>query len=106
MNSRFTAVETSLNKVEFRWKWFRVLEHSLLLASIGCLLVLILGGAIVAGLITSKPMAITLFICLAVLFTLAWFVMIIIVAAASPDRNWLAAAVEHADRRMMDRLNT
>jgi len=106
MNLRFTVVETTLNRAEFRWKWLRFLRHTFLLGIILCLLVLLFGGAIAFGWITSKALATTFFALLAVLGLIAWAVIVIGVAAGATDRSWLAAALERVDRRLLDRLNT
>jgi hypothetical protein len=106
MNSRFTVVETSLNRAEFRWKWLKFLQHSFTLGGIVALLVLLFGWAMAAGWVTSRALATTFFAVLAVAGFIAWIVIIIGVAIGSPDRNWLAAAVERVDRRLLDRLNT
>ena len=106
MNFRFTSVETSLNRAEFRWKWLRFLEFSFLLGALLGFLVLLFGVAIVLGLVASKSLVTTLFASLAIFGLVAWVVLIIWVAASSPDRDGLAAAMERADRRLMDRLNT
>jgi len=106
MNFRFTVVEMSLNRAEFRWKWLKFLQHSFALGGIVCLLFLTLGGAILAGWLTSKVLGIALFAVIALLGFLAWIAVIISVAAGSPDRNWLASALERVDRRLLDRLNT
>ncbi len=106
MNHRFTIVETSLNRAEFRWKWLRFLQHSFVLCGVLCLLVLLLGGAILVGWVTSKALATTFFALLAVAGFIAWAVILISVVAGTPDRTWLAAAVERVDRRLLDRLNT
>ncbi len=106
MNFRFTVVETSLNRAEFRWKWLKFLQYSFVLGGIVCLLLLILGGVIVAGWLTSKTLGIGLFALIALVGFLAWIAVIISVAAGSPDRNWLASALEKVDRRLLDRLHT
>ncbi len=106
MNPRFTVVETTLNRAEFRWKWLRFLRHTFLLGIILCLLVLLFGGAVAFGWITSKALATTFFALLAVLGLIAWAVIVIGVAAGATDRSWLAAALERVDRRLLDRLNT
>jgi hypothetical protein len=102
----FTVVETSLNRAEFRWKWLKFLQHSFLLGGVVSLLVLLFGGAILLGWVTNKALATTFFALLAVSAFIAWAVIIISVMAGSPDRTWLAAAVERVDRRLRDRLNT
>src|SRR6266436_4402870 len=106
MNFRFTAVETSLNRAEFRWKWLKFLELSCLVGGIACLLALLFGAAMLLGFISSKSLAATIFASMAVLTFLAWIVIIICVAAATPGRNWLAAALERVEPRLLDRLNT
>ena len=106
MNFRFTVVETSLNRAEFRWKWLRFFQYSFLLGGILSLVVLLFGGAIVLGWVTSKAFATAVFVMLGVVGFIAWAVIIISVMAGAPDRNWLAAAVERVDRRLLDRLNT
>jgi hypothetical protein len=106
MSYRYTIVETSLNRAEFRWKWLRFLEHSFLLGSILCLLLLLCGGAILLGWITSKAVVTAGLAMLAVVGFVAWAIMIIGVMAGAPNARWLAAAVERVDRRLLDRLNT
>jgi hypothetical protein len=106
MNFRFTVVETSLNRAEFRWKWLRFLQHSFLLGGILCALVLVFGGAILFGWVTSKGLATTFFALLAMVGFIAWAVIIISVLAGAPDRSWLAAALERVNPRLLDRLNT
>jgi hypothetical protein len=106
MNFRFAVVETSLNRAEFRWKWLRFVQHSAVLGSFLCLLVLFFGGAIECGWVTSKPLALAVLSILGGLGFVAWMVVLISIMAGSPDRNWLAAALERVDRRLLDRLNT
>ena len=106
MNFRFTVVETSLNRAEFRWKWLRFLERSLLLGIVLTGLVMLFGGVLVLGWVASKALAITFFTLVAVLGFIAWAVIIIAIAAGNADRPWLAAAIERVDPRLLDRLNT
>src|SRR5215468_11151612 len=106
MQFRFTTVETSLNRAEFRWKWLRFLQHTFALGIVLCLLTLSFALAIIGGWITSKSVAITIVTILAISAALVWIVIAIAVVAGSPERNWLAAAVERVDRRLLDRLNT
>jgi hypothetical protein len=106
MNSRFTVVETSLNQAEFRWKWLRLLQHSFLLGVILCLLVLLFGGAIIFGWVANKALATTFFALLGMAGFVAWAVILISVLAGAPERSWLAAALERANPRLLDRLNT
>jgi hypothetical protein len=106
MSFRFTVVEMSLNRAEFRWKWLRFLQRSFVLGIVLCGLVLLLGAAILAGWITSKELAGTLFAVLAMTGFIAWAFIIIGVLVGAPDRGWLAAALERVDPRLHDRLNT
>src|SRR5436190_17221363 len=106
MNSRFTVVETSLNRVEFRWKWLRLVERTVVLLAVVCALVLLLGAAMVWGWLTSKSAAVVCFWGLAGLAALSWAIILIAVAAGAPARHWLAAALERVDPRLLDRLNT
>ena len=87
MSFRFTIVETSLNQVEFRWKWLRFLQHSFLLGGILCLVVLALGGAVIAGWVTSKALVTTLFGLLGLGGFVAWAVITISVLAGAPERT-------------------
>ena len=106
MSNRYTVVETSLNRAEFRWKWLKFLRHSFLLGGILCALVLLFGGAIILGWVTSKALATTFVALLGMVGFIAWAVIIISVLAGSPDRSWLAAALERVNPRLLDRLNT
>jgi hypothetical protein len=106
MNYRFTVVETSLNRAEFRWKWLKFLQHSFLLGSVLCALVLLFVGGIICGWVTSKALAMTFFSLLGMVGFITWAVIIISVMAGSPDRSWLAAALERVNPRLLDRLNT
>ena len=106
MSNRYTVVETSLNRAEFRWKWLKFLQHSFLLGSIICALVLLFGGAVIVGWVTSTALATTFFAVLAIVAFIAWAVIIISVLAGSPDRSWLAAGLERVNPRLLDRLNT
>ena len=102
----FTVVETSLNRAEFRWKWLQFLRHTFLLGSILCLLVLLVGVAMLRGWVTNTGLATTFLGLLGVVGFIAWAIIIISVMAGAPDRGWLAASVERVDRRLLDRLNT
>ena len=106
MSNRYSVVETTLNRAEFRWKWLKFLQHSFLLGCILCALVLLFGGAILLGWVTSKSFAATFFALLAIAAFIAWAVIIISILAGAPDRTWLAAALERVNPRLLDRLNT
>src|ERR1043166_5758039 len=106
MNFGFTIVETSLNQAEFRWKWLRSWQRSFALATAFCLALVVLGSAILLGWLTSKIAALAILTALGILGFITWLVLVIVVAASSPDRNWLAAALERVDNRLLDRLNT
>lgn len=106
MQFRFTIVETSLNRAEFRWKWLRFLQHTFTLGIVLCSLTLLLALSILNGWLTSRTLAVALLTSLGILGIIAWVVIVVAVLAGSPDRNWLAAAVERVDPRLLDRLNT
>jgi hypothetical protein len=106
MNFRFTVVERSLNRAEFRWKWLKLWRYSFVLGGIGCFFLLGLGGAILAGWLTNKGLALSLIGIGVVLAFIAWFALLISVMAGRADRNWLARAIERVDSRLLDRLNT
>ena len=106
MNFRFTVLETSVNRAEFRWKALRLLQLSSVLGVVVSLLFLALGAAILGGWIVSKPAAVALVSAIVAAGFVAWAVIIIAVMAGTPERRWLAAAVERVDRRLLDRLNT
>lgn len=106
MQFRFTIVETSLNRAEFRWKWLRLVQYTFALGTVLCLLALSFALAILGGWLTSKATAITVVTSLGILAAIAWLVIIIVVLTGSTERKWLGAAVERVDRRLLDRLNT
>src|SRR5258706_9551348 len=103
MNSRFTVVETSLNRAEFRWKGLRLLQHSFLLGGILCLLTLLFGGAMALGWVTSKTGATAFFAFVAAAGFITWAIIIISVVAGFSHRNRLAAPPQPGDPRLMDR---
>lgn len=106
MSYRFTAVETSLNRAEFRWKWLRFLRRSFILGAVICALLLLFGAAILSGRVASKSLAVAFFLVVGVVGVLVWLVLAVLTLAASPERSRLAAALERVDRRLLDRLNT
>lgn len=106
MNFRFTVLETSLNRAEFRWKWLRFVQVSSVLGIVLCGLMLALGLSIWAGWLTSRSLVYALLGVLCCGGFVAWMVLIISVMASSPDRRRLASAVESVDRRFLDRLHT
>ncbi len=106
MNFRFTVVETSLNRTEFRWKWLRFVQCSSVLGILLCLTALIFGAVIKAGWITSMPLALAFLALWVAAGLIAFIALIISISAREPNRFWLAAALERIDRRFMDRLNT
>src|SRR5262249_4811 len=106
MNYRFTIVETTLNRAEFRWKWLKFLRYSLILGSLLCLIWLMAGVAMLRGWLTDKGHATTFFVCLVVFGLIAWEIVLISALTGTLDRNWLAASLERVDRGLVDRLNT
>jgi hypothetical protein len=106
MNGRFTAVEASLNRAEFRWKGLRFLQRSYVLGILLSLACLFFGGAILLGCVSNKAVAVAFFVVLGAAGMVAWLVILINALAGAPDRRWLASALERVDRRFLDRLNT
>ncbi len=106
VNYRTTAIEASLNRSEFRWKGLRLLQHSFMLGSVLSALALAFGGVILLGWVTSRTAGIAFLGSVAVLGFIAWLVLLIRVAAGGPDRQSLGTALERANPRLMDRLNT
>src|SRR2546423_699719 len=94
------------NRSQFRWKWLRFGRYSFSLGCVLCLLALLFCWAVQKGVILNKGLAIGLAVIVGGLGLIAWCIILLIVAIASPDCNWLAAALERADRRFLDRLNT
>ncbi|HEY5915227.1 MAG TPA: hypothetical protein VJA21_31930 [Verrucomicrobiae bacterium] len=106
MNFRFTVLETSLNRAEFRWKWHRFVQRSSVLGIVVGLLLLLLGVSILQGWITDQNLVLALFGVLCAASLVAWMILVIAIMAATLDRRWLASVVERADRRFLDRLHT
>src|SRR5436189_3579275 len=104
--SGYTIVETSLNRAEFRWKWLLFWQRTFGLGIVLSALLLLFGGAMLGGWITSKTAALIFFMGLGVLGFLSWLVLIIVVAARSPDRNWLASTRDRVDHAFLDRFNS
>jgi len=55
---------------------------------------------------TDQGHAVTLLGCIVVFGLIAWVIVLISALAGTTDRNWLAAALERVDGRLLDRLNT
>ncbi len=106
MNTRFTVVESNLNRVEFRWKWLQFLKLSFILGMVTALIVLGIGVAMSLGHIANRGLAVSLFAGLTILAFIAWAVIMICVAAGAPERSDFAAELERAEPRLMDRLHT
>src|SRR5262245_33746324 len=98
MIRRYTVVETSLNRVEFRWKWLRFLQRTFALGSVLVSLVLMLGVSILLGWVTDKALVIACFVFIAAAGFIAWAITAIAVAAGTHERSWLASAVERVDK--------
>ena len=105
MSSRFTIVETTLNRAELRWKWLRFVRLSSMLGGITALVFLALGLGLRWEWITSKSTATALMTCILFLAFVAELVIMIVVAGDTPARGWLGAAIERVDSRLLDRLN-
>lgn len=106
MSFRFTVVETSLNKAEFRWKWLRFLQFSFLLGSVICGLLLLFAGLILVGWLANRSLAMGLLAVVGMGAFVAWVVLLISILAGTPERNWLAGALEKVNPHLLDRLHT
>ena len=106
MKFRFTIVESNLNRAEFRWKWLHFLQRSSILGIVLSLAAVLFAYAILQGWVTSTSFGIAFFACLAGLGLIAWLVIVIVGIASAVNRQWLAAALERVDSRLLDRLNT
>jgi len=105
-NSQFPVLEASLNRAEFRWKWLRFLKCTSILGVLFCLIFVLFGAAIVFGGIRSHSLVIGITVVLVLCGLLTWVASVIAILISTPERRWLAAALERVERRFFDRLNT
>ncbi|HSU55161.1 MAG TPA: hypothetical protein VLT36_13975, partial [Candidatus Dormibacteraeota bacterium] len=106
MSSRFTVVESSLNRAEFRWKWLRFVRHSAILGGLLAGLMLMFAAAVQGGMEVTRSTAVVFFVLVGTVGFVAWLVVLIAAIATTPERSWLAATLERVDPRLLDRLNT
>lgn len=106
MNFRFSTVETTLNRAEFRWKWLRLLKYTGMVGILVCLGLLAFGEALLAGWALTLGAAWTIIIILLITAFIIWAAIGIAVLSAAPERRWLGAVLEKTQPRLQDRLNT
>ena len=87
MNFRFTIVETSLNRAEFRWKWLKFLRYSFNLGAMLSLICLLAAALMLRGWLTNKTLATAIFVSVGSIGFIAWVVILIGALAGTPDRN-------------------
>jgi hypothetical protein len=100
------TIQDRLDRAATRWRWLRFLQRTATLGIIVTALVLLLGLAIVCGLIKSKG---TVTACLWLLVgggLLASTVSALIVVACQFEQARLARAIERVYPALLDRLNT
>lgn len=106
MNYRGTMVEAALNRVEFHWKWLRLLRRASMLGIGLCLGFCAVAYGIRSGALTDRSVAIGVWAALGLAGSVSLCVVAIRILAGGVERRWLGAALERIDRRWLDRLNT
>jgi hypothetical protein len=106
MTQQNQTAEVRLARAERRWKWLRFFRLTTALLSAGIFILLGLGGAIMAGWLQSRALAETILTAVVAAMLVFWVGLFLAVMARRLDRSKLAAALEQADRRLQDRLNT
>lgn len=106
MNFRFSKIETTLNRAEFRWKWLRLLKYTGILGILVCLGLLAFGEALLAGWVLTQGTAWTLILIFLIASFVSWAAICITVLSAAPERRWLGSVLEKTEPRLHDRLNT
>ena len=106
MRFREPSVETNLERIAGRWKRLRLWQHTLTIAALATLAVLLMGIAMIRGWPDDTSLATGLFALLAVAALMAWLIVAVKVGTEELDRKRLAAKCEEADPRFLDRVNT
>ncbi len=106
MSDGFGVIDSTLNRESSRWRWFRFLGWTFTLGAALSLSVMLLEAAILFGWLESRPLATALLYSLGGLGLAAWIIVAAVVSTGTVERSGLAAALERADRRFLDRLNT
>lgn len=106
MKSRFTAIEATLNRVEFRWKWLRLLKFTGMLGILICLALFTFAEAILSGWAMTQSAAWTALLILLVTGFIIWAAVCIGILSGSLERRWLGGVLEKTQPRLLDRLNT
>ncbi len=99
-------IENTLRETSSWRRLVGFLRRSALVGTIAAAGAFLLGAAAVEGWLTHAGWYRALFALVLVGAALAWFVAVAVTLAAPDRRRELAAAVEHAQDRLLDRLNT
>jgi hypothetical protein len=106
VNFRFSTIEATLNRAEFRWKWLRLLKYTGMLGIVVCLGLLAFGEALLAGWTLTQGAAWTVLLVLLIAAFIVWTAICITILSGAPERRWLGAVLEKTQPRLLDRLNT
>jgi hypothetical protein len=106
MSFRFRAIETTLSRAEFRWKWLRLLKFTGMLGILVCLVLLAFGEAILSGWAMTQGTAWMVLLILLITGFIIWAAVCIGILSGSAERRWLGRALEKTEPRFLDRLNT
>jgi hypothetical protein len=106
VNLRTTAIESSFNRAEFRWKWLRFLRRTMVIGMAACVFAILFGFALRLDWIPTEGIAITCVVLLCTLTIFSWGIMALAVFARVPDRHRLAMVLDKAQPRLLDRLTT
>ncbi len=87
MNPTGTSVEAKMQRVANRWKMLRLLQHSATIGGSVCLIVILLGIALVRGWFDNTALVTTLIFLLAFATVLAWLFVVIKIAVKTA---WIA----------------
>src|SRR5437868_5385439 len=99
-------LDHKLNQTSRRWQWIRLAQYSAILAAAVSLVALLIGCLLVRGTIFETNTMIFLAVLLALVAVVAWVLILILVLAMTPQRDWLAARLEGAAPFLLDRVNT
>jgi hypothetical protein len=106
LSFRYSSVGSSLNRAGFRWQWLRLLRGSLVLGSVLCLWLLLLGLAILGGWVQSRASASAWVVIGCAVAFVAWVAVIIGAMVRGADAGVLAKSIERVNPGLLDRLNT
>lgn len=106
MNSAIAVVEQRLRRAHWRWKCFRLLRASCIVGLALAGILVVWEAAIVCGLLVTRGPALSILRALLAAGACTWIFLSAVILSRKPVRPVLAAALERADRRLQDRLNT